>query len=184
MCKITLLHLSGKWSPGWNSAAVRSSMAPFPSDLWQDEEEVGSQMLRSRERFPGLVLSRGMGTDMSPVKTNQLPLFLGRRVVGHWAGSGWTLAHPTAHGWVWQQLCVALSWCCPEQLMWEAGMELMGVRGKKMSPLFALMGSKLLFELTGGCEWHPTETCECVYWCESGWCFVQEWSTALERDQK
>lgn len=87
MCKITLLHLSGKWSPGWNSAAVRSSMAPFPSDLWQDEEEVGSQMLRSREQFPGLVLSRGMGTDMSPVKTNQLPLFLGRRVVGHWAGT-------------------------------------------------------------------------------------------------
>lgn len=103
-------------------------------------------------------------------------------LAGEWWDIG--LAHPTAHGWVWQQLCVALSWCCPAQLMWEAGMELMGVRGKKMSPLFALMGSKLLFELTGGCEWHPTETCECVYWCESGWCFVQEWWTALERDQK
>lgn len=38
-------------------------MAPFPSDFWQDEEEeVGSQLLRSRKQFPGLVLSRGRGT--------------------------------------------------------------------------------------------------------------------------
>lgn len=55
-------------------------------------------------------------------------------------------------------------------------MDLMGVKGNKVSPLFALMGSKLLFELTDGCEWYPTQYAVSVwYWCESGWGFVQEW---------
>lgn len=89
--------------------------------------------------------------------------------MGHWAGTwGWLRVKPwhiqasggdkgVSHGWAWQQLCVGVSWCCPAEFMWKAGMDLMGVRGNKMSPLFALMGSKLLFELTDGCELYPTE---------------------------
>lgn len=198
ICKITLLHLSGKWSPGWNSAAVGLSTAPFPSDLWQDdEEEVGSQMLRSRKQFPGLVLSRGTGTDISPAK---IVIISPSSLAGEWCdiglahriGSGWSPGTSTAqagggtkgvcHGWAWQQLCVAVSWCCPAELMWKAGMDLVGVRGKKMSPLFALMGSKLNSQMdVNGTQQRLVSV---WYWCESGWCLVQEWWTAIKKDQK